>query len=282
MNALPGDARQNETARQLTAATRQLYDYGNRMDCLERMYAAAQANRMMEYGDQLERVKRAEKRAEDARNNAKRREAQAKKETKAQANLETAQKEAEKVEGKLETVRKEAEKTIGKLAGTVQKQGEELKTTRVRNSRLAKEIKKGRQELYKTPSAGKKGGKREAPRCMPVTARRVADRHRCHKCDARLGNAGEPHTRTVEDMEMGRWEVIKYTVTRRWCPRCRDTVSTPVPGVMPKQRFGNRALGMFSFLKMPGVSFRKTVRSSTTRTSAKRPYGRPSAGSATP
>ena len=119
-------------------------------------------------GDQLERAKKDRKRAEDAKNNAQRREAQAKKETeKAQANLETVQKEAEKVEGKLETIQKEAEKTIGKLAGTVQKQGEELKTTRARNSRLAKEnnkIKKGRQEPYKTPSAGKKGGKREAPR----------------------------------------------------------------------------------------------------------------------
>ena len=82
LNALPGDARQNETARHLAAATRQLYDYGNRMDCLEWMYAAAaaQANRMMtEDGDQLERAKKDRKRAEDAKNNAQRREAQAKK-----------------------------------------------------------------------------------------------------------------------------------------------------------------------------------------------------------
>ena len=128
LNALPGDARQNETARQLAAATGQLYDYGNRMDCLERMYmAAAQANRMMtERGDQLDLAKKDRKRAEDAKNNAQRREAQAKKET-------------EKAQANLETVRKDAEKTIGKLAGTVQKQGKELKTTLARNSRLAKE-----------------------------------------------------------------------------------------------------------------------------------------------
>ena len=250
LNALSGDARENEMARQLTAASRKLFDYENRIECLERLYmlAAAEADRTREeQGDQMKRAKRDKKRAEDAKNNAQRREAQAKKET-------------EKAQANLETVQKDAEKTIGKLAGTVQKQGEELKTTRARNSRLAKEnnkIKRGRQEPYKTPSAGKKGGKREAPRLMPVTVRRVADQHRCHKCHHVLGGAGRSYTRTVEDMEMGRWEVIKYEVTRKWCPHCKDMMSTPVPGVMPKQRFGNRALGMFSFLKMLGVSFRK-------------------------
>ena len=250
LNALSGDARENEMARQLTAASRKLFDYENRIECLERLYmlAAAEADRISEErGDQMKRAKIAKKRAEDAKNNAQRREAQAKKET-------------EKAQANLETVQKDAEKTIGKLAGTVQKQGEELKTTRARNSRLAREnnkIKKGRQEPYKTPSAGKKGGKREAPRLMPVTVRRVADQHRCHKCHHVLGGAGRSYTRTVEDMEMGRWEVIEYEVTRKWCPRCRDMISTPVPGVMPKQRFGNRALGMLSFLKMLGVSFRK-------------------------
>ena len=33
--------------------------------------------------------------------------------------------------------------------------------------------------------------------------------------------------------------------------------STPVPGAMPKQRFGNRVPAMLSLLKMLGVSFRK-------------------------
>ena len=57
-------------------------------------------------------------------------------------------------------------------------------------------------------------------------------------------------------MELGRWEVIRYDVTRRWCPGCKRLQST-IPGAGPKQRFGNRALAMLSFLKMIGVSLRK-------------------------
>ena len=92
---------------------------------------------------------------------------------------------------------------------------------------------------------------------MPVTAHRVADQHTCHVCRTRLGNATETRPRILEDMELGRWEVIRYDVTRRWCPGCKRLQSTPIPGAGPKQRFGNRALAMLSFLKMIGVSFRK-------------------------
>ena len=94
---------------------------------------------------------------------------------------------------------------------------------------------------------------------MQVTQKRMADQHECHKCHHLLGKAGKSYTRTVENMELGRWEVIEYKVTRKWCPHCKDMISTPVPGVMPKQRFGNRVLAMISFLKMLGVSFRKIV-----------------------
>ena len=53
---------------------------------------------------------------------------------------------------------------------------------------------------------------------MPVTARRVADQHWCHKCHHVLGGAGRSYTRIVEDMEMGRWEVIEYTVVQSGAP----------------------------------------------------------------
>ena len=142
----------------------------------------------------------------------------------------------------------------------MQKQGEEMKITKARNSRLAAEnnkITSGRHEPYKTPGAGKKGGNREAPRCMPVTCKRTADQHKCHKCTTLLGEIAGSYHRIVEDMELGRWEVIEYEVTKRWCPHCKDMISTPVPGVMPNQRFGNRVLAMIAFLKMLGVSFRK-------------------------
>ena len=50
LNALSGDARENEMARQLTAASRKLFDYENRIECLERLYmlAAAEADRIRE------------------------------------------------------------------------------------------------------------------------------------------------------------------------------------------------------------------------------------------
>ena len=218
------------------------------MDCLERtcVAAAAGTDRMLDRrSDQPERAKKGRKGAGDARNDARRREAQAAKDKK-------------KAQQSLEAVRGEAGKAVGKPAGTVQKQGGELKTARARNSRLSKEnnkIKKGRQEPRKTPSDGKKGGKREAPRRMPVTKKRVVDRRGCRECDAELGNAGEPDTRTV-DTDLGRREATECTVTRRWCPRCRDMTPAPAPGVAPKQRFGNRVLGTPAFLKVPGVPFR--------------------------
>ena len=112
------------------------------------------------------------------------------------------------------------------MSDTLQKQNEEMKATKKRNSRLAAEankIKKGRRKRYKTPAAGKKGGNRETHRCMPVTKHRVADQHECHVCRTRLGNATETRPRILEDMELGRWEVIRYDVTRRW-----SRLQTPV------------------------------------------------------
>ena len=145
------------------------------------------------------------------------------------------------------------------MSAALQKQDEEMKAIKRRNSRLAAEankIKKGGRKQYETPAAGKKGGNRETHRCMPVTKHRVADQHTCHVCRTRLGNATETRPRILEDMELGRWEVIRHDVTGRWCPGCKRLQST-IPGAGPKQRFGNRALAMLSFLKMIGVSFRK-------------------------
>ena len=50
MNALSGDAKQNEMMRQLAAAHKQLFDYANRIEYAERMYmlAAAGADRIRE------------------------------------------------------------------------------------------------------------------------------------------------------------------------------------------------------------------------------------------
>ena len=69
------------------------------------------------------------------------------------------------------------------MSDTLQKQDEEMKAAKKRNSRLAAEankIKTGKRKKYKTPAAGKKGGNRETHRCMPVTKHRAADQHTCH------------------------------------------------------------------------------------------------------
>ena len=264
LSILSGDARQQEMASQLMAMAREIYDKQMMIEHLELrcMAAAAATGRMMDkHGDQLRRAKLEKKRAEDAKKKAQEREAEAAEaREKAQASLKTKQEEVKTVEGRLDAVQEENKKTIGKLTGTIKEQKDELKSTKARNSRLAQEnnkIKNGRREQYKKPRAGKKGGNREAPRCMPATKWLMADQHSCHVCNTPLGGAAEPYTRTVEEMEMGRWEVIEYKVTRKWCLHCKRLRSTPVPGTMPNQRFGNRALGMFSFLKMLGVSFRK-------------------------
>ena len=93
-------ARHVETARQLAVASRQLYEYENKLEYLERMgmTAAAESNRIMEeYGDQLARAKKAKRRAENKKNEAQKRATQATKErNEAQANLETVEKDAEK------------------------------------------------------------------------------------------------------------------------------------------------------------------------------------------
>ena len=220
--ALPDDPRQREAARQLASLSRQAYEQQNTIQHLEWLYmsAVSKAGRVMDgHGDQLKRAKR--EKAEDAK--------------------------------------KKADRTVAKMSDTLQKQDEEMKAIKRRNSRLAAEankIKTGKRKKYKTPAAGKKGGNRETHRCMPVTKHRAADQHACHVCRTRLGNATETRPRILEDMELGRWEVIRYDVTRRWCPGCKRLQST-IPGAGPKQRFGNRALAMLSFLKMIGVSLRK-------------------------
>ena len=154
-----------------------------------------------------------------------------------------------------------AEEDSKKMAAKMQETNGEMKRTKARNSRLAAEANKIRtkkRKRYKDPKAGKKGGNRKAHRNMPITMYKTADQTKCHVCHSRLGGIDKnTYKRIVEDMEKGRWEVIQYMVTKRWCSHCKRMQSTPVPGVMPKQRFGNRVLAMLSFLKMIGVSFRK-------------------------
>ena len=104
---LSDDARHVETARQLAVASRQLYEYENKLEYLERMCmtAAAESNRIMEeYGDQLARAKKAKRRAENKKNRAQKQKAQA-------------TKEKEKAQASLETVKKDAEKTVAELTG---------------------------------------------------------------------------------------------------------------------------------------------------------------------
>ena len=244
--ALPNDAGQREAARQLAVLSRQAYEQQNTIQHLEWLYMSAlsEAGCMTdEDAYQLKRARREKKEAEDAKNNALKRE-----------------REAADSKKKAEDENEKADQTVDKLSATLQKQDEEINATKKLNSRLAAEankINKGRRKQYKMPVDGKKGGNREEHRCMPVTVHRVADQHAYHVCRTRLGNVAETRPRILEDMELGRWEVIRYDVTRRWCPGCKRLQSTPVPGAGPKQRFGNRALTMLSFLKMIVVSFRK-------------------------
>ena len=84
------------------------------------------------------------------------------------------------------------------MSAAMQKQDEEMKAVKARNSRLAAEankIKKGGRKKYETPVAGKRGRNREEHRCMPVTRYRVADQHACHVCRTRLGNVTETRSR---------------------------------------------------------------------------------------
>ena len=156
--------------------------------------------------------------------------------------------------------KKNAEKEKDKANADLKKTNEELTRTKKRNSRLAAEnnkIKTKRKKKYKKPVAGDKGGARSSRVAPDITKHETADQCTCHVCDTKLGGITREQPRIIEDVVNSRWEVTQYMVTRRWCPHCKKLITTPVPNALHKQRFGNRALAMMSFLKMIGVSFGK-------------------------
>ena len=171
-----------------------------------------------------------------------------------------ARKKAEDARKKAEDDKKKAEDDKKKAKADKKKVEAELTRTKRRNSRLAAEandIKTKSKKPYKKPIAGKKGGKRSGRKTHPVSEYRVADQKTCHVCDSPMGNSTATRPRIREDVVNGQWTVFQYKNVRRWCPGCKTQLYAPIPGTLPNQRFGNRALAMMSFLKMIGVSFRK-------------------------
>ena len=157
--------------------------------------------------------------------------------------------------------KRDAARAARKKAEDEKKKAEDdMARTKSRNSRLAAEangIKTNRKKPHKKPIAGKKGGKRRGRRTRQVTKHGVADQKTCHVCDTPMGNSTETRQRILENVENGQWIVSQYENIRRWCPDCKKLLYAPIPGALPHQRFGNRALAMMAFLKMMGVSFRK-------------------------
>ena len=160
---------------------------------------------------------------------------------------------------KVQKAKDKAEKEKDKANEDLKKTNEELAKTKKRNSRLSVENNKikTKNRKYKTPVAGKRGGRRKSRSVSKITKKETADQCACHKCNTKLGNITRIQPRIIEDVVNGKWETIQYMVTRRWCSGCKELITTPVPNALYKQRFGNRALGMMSFLKMIGVSFGK-------------------------
>lgn len=159
---------------------------------------------------------------------------------------------------KSEEEKKSAEERHQETAKKLQETKEEMKQTKRRNSRLAAEANNIKAKYkYKTPIAGKRGGKHKKRIAPAITTYEVADQTHCHMCSTKMGPVTERRRRILETIQNGTYSVIEYDVTRRWCRGCKKLIYTPIPDALPKQRFGNRMIAMISFLKMIGVSFRK-------------------------
>ena len=71
----------------------------------------------------------------------------------------------------------------------------------------------------------------------------------CPHCWSELGDPVETRTRVIEDMPEVRPHVIRYTIERRYCSKCRKIVEPVIREALPKASLSLRAMLVIAYMK---------------------------------
>jgi len=115
-----------------------------------------------------------------------------------------------------------------------------------------------RRKRHKKPGRKKGHIGKSRKRLEHVDARVTIDQETCCICGkSTLSKRPIPYTRVVTDIVPAKPVVTEYAVNRRYCSTCKKQVSTPVPGVLPKEVFGLRLMLLMVSPKLLGMPYEK-------------------------
>jgi transposase len=139
----------------------------------------------------------------------------------------------------------------------------ELETRDQSSSSLSAPSSKVFPKSNRPPRGSRPGGAPKGHRGASLEVPREADEvvvhspDRCPRCGGGLGEESEGWSQTVMDIPPAPMRVTRHEYRRRWCPHCKQKVSSPASDVLPNRNYGPNLATMVSYLEMLGIPLGK-------------------------
>ncbi len=112
-------------------------------------------------------------------------------------------------------------------------------------------------KFHDFPHPEKPAPKRKLKTKHAATCTATADAKFCPGCGDKLSDWSEAYPKESEDLIDGRWTKTDWNVIRRYCKSCKKRQTAPVPGVLPREHYGTRIIGIIAFLRCMCISFER-------------------------